>query len=85
MIPLMSSISGSIMNPTPYSRVRKSKKLREYGNNIIGIMGLTAIVLTCIALFVINPLVDFIQWVEMFTVFVTMLLLTGLFLKYVMK
>lgn len=78
--------SGSVTNQRkPFSRVAKSRRVRELGYNFIGIMGLMAVVLTFATLFVVNPLDDFVLWVDLFALWVSMLLLTGVFLKYVSK
>ena len=70
--------------PTPFSR-RGRKQAKAIGYNIMGLIGLLAVILSAYALFLIDPYTDTVSWIDMFAVFVTILLLTGVFLKYVQK
>lgn len=83
----MLSVIESILvpfRPTPFSRSGR-KQVKQFGYNIMGVIGLLAVILSAFALFLIDPYTETVVWIDMFAVFVTMILLTGLFVKYVQK
>jgi hypothetical protein len=59
--------------------------MKEFGYNIMGVIGLLAVILSAFALFLIDPYTETVVWIDMFAVFATMLLLIGAFWKFVQK